>query len=376
MDDDNYNRAPDAELAPNPNVETSAAPHSQALAKLRPADVEAAFARVEQSIEQLPSTVKALELRDGLRATAAAAEVLDRHDIRAAAARAVAEVEAWIARRHPPRPAGRPPKTPPGPQPERPAVPEGEPGEVVSPAELKEIRRAHPDPGDGAARRARIERIEAEGGVVSRRALREQVRRERRPGAAPAPAPHNAPANGANDGVAATAAAPADAAAAALPALSLTPSLLRAGLRKCFGGVDFDPCSSRVAQERIRAVEWLSPRENGLLKPWRGTSYVFPPPACAARFASKLLGEMMVGRVTRAALLVPAGLDEKWAQALLRCRLLGGLVVETGPAEYEVEGAGAALSPGMALFVFGVDRTTLYEAFDPWGRVLRVAEDR
>ena len=68
MDDDNGNPAPAAELAPNRNVQRSPAPPSQALAKLHPADGEAAFARVEQSIEQLPSTVKALELRDGLRA--------------------------------------------------------------------------------------------------------------------------------------------------------------------------------------------------------------------------------------------------------------------------------------------------------------------
>ena len=68
MDDDNGNRAPAAELARNRNAQRSSAPPSQALAKLHPADVEAAFARVEQSIEQLPSTVKAPDLRDGLRA--------------------------------------------------------------------------------------------------------------------------------------------------------------------------------------------------------------------------------------------------------------------------------------------------------------------
>ena len=71
-----------------------------------------------------------------------------------------------------------------------------------------------------------------------------------------------------------------------------------------------------------------------------------------------------------------AGLDEKWAQALLRSPWLSGLAVETEPTEYEVEGAEPALSPGMALFVFGVDRTTLYEAFDRRDRVLCVAKDR
>ena len=77
--DDNGNPAPAAELAPNRNAQRSPAPPSQALAKLHPADGEAAFARVEQSIEQLPSTVEALELRDGLRASLGLSGAADRN---------------------------------------------------------------------------------------------------------------------------------------------------------------------------------------------------------------------------------------------------------------------------------------------------------
>ncbi len=62
-----------------------------------PAVVETVFGRVEQAIADLLNIVKAIEWRDRLKAVAAAA-VLDRHDIRAAAARAVAEVERWSAR--------------------------------------------------------------------------------------------------------------------------------------------------------------------------------------------------------------------------------------------------------------------------------------
>ena len=64
-----------------------------------PAGVETVFfARVKQAIADLLNTVKAIEWRDRLKAVAAAAAVLNRHDIRAAAARAVAEVERWIAK--------------------------------------------------------------------------------------------------------------------------------------------------------------------------------------------------------------------------------------------------------------------------------------
>ena len=51
-------------------------------------------------------------------------------------------------------------------------------------------------------------------------------------------------------------------------------------------------------------------------------------------------------------------------QEVLRSWRLSHLVVATERSEYEVEGAEPALSPGMALFGFGVDRTTLYETID------------
>ena len=235
MVDRNTVTALDAELVPNVNETTPEKP-STALAQIDPTNVEAAFARVEQAIAQLPNEVTAVEWRDELRAVEAVAVGLSRHDICAAAARAVAEVERWIAQHNPARRVGRPrkekehektwggdphfsdgeggsgdkepenlgrrPKFSDGEggsgdkEPEKtwggdPHFSDGEGGSgdkesVLPTAELREIRRAHPDPEDGAALRARMERIEAEGKVVSRRALREQVRREREKAAAEA----------------------------------------------------------------------------------------------------------------------------------------------------------------------------------------------
>ena len=183
----------EAELVPH-GKEATRETLSAALAKTDAADVETVFARVEQDIANLPNTVKAFQMRDGLRVVEAAAQVLDRHDIRHAAARAVAEVEQWIAGHNPPRPVGRPPKTA-GDENlgRRPTFSQreggsGEAAKAVSAEELRDIRRAHPDPADDAAMRARMDRIEAAGKVVSRRALRTQVRRERQAGVAePAP---------------------------------------------------------------------------------------------------------------------------------------------------------------------------------------------
>ena len=210
----------EAELVPN-GKEATRETLSAALAKTDAADVETVFARVEQDIANLPNTVKAFQMRDGLRVVEAAAQVLDRHDIRHAAARAVAEVEQWIARHNPPRPVGRPPKTA-GDENlgRRPTFSQreggsGEAAKAVSAEELRDIRRAHPDPADDAAMRARMDRIEAAGKVVSRRALRTQVRRERQAGVAePAPQAASAADVPKQDSVPA-ALAPVDTAAAA-----------------------------------------------------------------------------------------------------------------------------------------------------------------
>ena len=55
---------------------------------------------------------------------------------------------------------------------------------------------------------------------------------------------------------------------------------------------------------------------------------------------------------------------------MLRSWRLSHLWSRPSAASCEVEGAEPALSPGMALFGFGVDRTTLYETFDSKSRVM------
>lgn len=222
MDDDRSTvTAVEAELVPNGAEKATPETPSAALAKVDAADVETVFARVEQAISELPSTVKAIEWRDGLKAVEAAAAALNRRDIRTAAARAVAEVEQWIAGHNPARPVGRPRKTEVDENlGQRPAFSEaeGEPGEpsnAASAEELREIRRAHPDPEDDAALRERMQRIEATGKVVSRRALREEVRRERQNAHAEPASQDAATADEPRDGSSA-AVAPADAAAVSL----------------------------------------------------------------------------------------------------------------------------------------------------------------
>ncbi len=187
------------------------------------------------------------------------------------------------------------------------------------------------------------------------------------------------------DGAAAAGSAAAGAAAAPaqgaphplLPANAFSPSLLMAGVRKLMPAIAFDPCSSEAAQERVRALEWLSAEQDGCAKAWSGEAYVFPPPQFAGRFASKLMGEMMAGRVPRALFLAPSDMGEEHAGLLLRSSRLTGIVHELERSMFDVEGGKPVKAPSrMVLYVFGFERKQLYDAFDPWGKVLTVESRR
>ena len=162
-----------------------------------------------------------------------------------------------------------------------------------------------------------------------------------------------------------------------LPANAFSPSLLMAGVRKLMPAIAFDPCSSEVAQERIRALEWLSAEQDGCAKAWSGEAYVFPPPQFAGRFASKLMGEMMAGRVPRAVFLAPSDMGDEDAGLLLRSSRLTGIVYELERSMFDVEDGNPVKAPSrMVLYVFGFERKQLYDAFDPWGKVLTVESRR
>jgi ParB-like chromosome segregation protein Spo0J len=186
---------------------------------------------------------------------------------------------------------------------------------------------------------------------------------------------------GDKDAVPAGAAAPAVVSAAgsgpshpALPADALSPSLLMAGVRKAMELIEFDPCSSEKAQERVRALQWLSAEEDGCQKAWTGASYVFPPARFAGRFASKLMGEMMAGRVPRGVFLAPSTMDDESEGLLLRNQRLTGVVQQLERGMFDVEGGNPVKAPcRMVLYVFGIEPKRLYDAFDPWGKVLTVA---
>ena len=162
----------------------------------------------------------------------------------------------------------------------------------------------------------------------------------------------------------------------ALPPTATSSLLLLAGVRLSLGMIDLDPCSSAQAQLQVGAAQWFGSDKDGMKQAWSGSCYVFPPPVYVSSWAGKLLNEMTSGRVTRAAFFGPAGLDERWAQRFLEHKAFTGLVVEVERPQYEVEGGDPVQTArGMALFLFGVEREKLFEAFGSWGVVLHAVNE-
>ena len=84
--------------------------------------------------------------------------------------------------------------------------------------------------------------------------------------------------------------------------------------RACMGGIDIDPASSIEAQKVVRAGQFYTREDDGLLQEWGGRVWLNPPYArdLVERFVTKLLES----DVAQACILVNNSTETVWAQQL------------------------------------------------------------
>ena len=143
--------------------------------------------------------------------------------------------------------------------------------------------------------------------------------------------------------------------------------------RKVLGGIDLDPASSALANERVGAARYYTQEDDGLAQPWSGRVWLNPPysqPAIA-QFAEKLVSEWEAGKVSAAIALTHNYTDTAWFHRLANaCKAIcftRGRIGFISP-----EGKKAAPTQGQAFFYFGHDAPAFCAEFRRLGFAVEV----
>ncbi len=140
--------------------------------------------------------------------------------------------------------------------------------------------------------------------------------------------------------------------------------------RECMGGIDLDPATSAIAQNRIRAGKYFTAADDGLQQDWFGRVWLNPPytQPHVFQFIEKLCAEYSAGNIDQAVCLTHNYTDTRWfhlAASVCDCICLTrGRIGFTSPT-----GEIAAPTQGQAFFYFGSDRDRFAKLFSSVGVV-------
>lgn len=102
-----------------------------------------------------------------------------------------------------------------------------------------------------------------------------------------------------------------------------TPSRYIEAARAVMGGIDLDPASCELANSTVKAARYYTKEDNGLAQEWEARTVWLNPPFAAENelnpirtWVGKLIAEHKAGKVGQAVLLVSAGTERLWFQAL------------------------------------------------------------
>lgn len=152
-----------------------------------------------------------------------------------------------------------------------------------------------------------------------------------------------------------------------------TPSEYIEAARVVMGGIDTDPASSDIAQERVQATQYYTVDDDGLSVDWAGRVWMNPPYTAGLvdKFADKLLEHYNAGDVSQAIVLVNNATDTRWWQ-----RLAANACCVCFPAGrikfLDQDGKPGAPLQGQSILYLGDDTEAFADNFSQFGVIVEV----
>ena len=148
-----------------------------------------------------------------------------------------------------------------------------------------------------------------------------------------------------------------------------TPPQYLNAARAVMDGIDLDPASSAIANERVQATRYHTINDDGLTQPWAGRVFMNPPYSgdLVGRFITKLCQHIDNADITQAIILVNNATETGWFQALLE--RADAICFPKGRIRYLDSAGQPKQSPlqGQAFLYFGKDRGAFIQHFTPFG---------
>ncbi len=152
-----------------------------------------------------------------------------------------------------------------------------------------------------------------------------------------------------------------------------TPAEYVDAARRVMGKIDLDPASSDAANEVIRASEYYTAEDNGLLYSWGGNVWMNPPYASdlVSKFCTKLAEHYELKDIFEAIVLVNNATETTWFN-----RLIASAAVVCFPRGrvkfWQPSGDLGAPLQGQAIIYFGENRTKFIDEYKRFGWIATV----
>jgi ParB family chromosome partitioning protein len=156
-----------------------------------------------------------------------------------------------------------------------------------------------------------------------------------------------------------------------------TPDEYLNAARAVMGGIDLDPASSAIAQERVQATTFYTVDDDGLTKDWKGRVWLNPPYTVGVvdQFVAKLVEHVAAGDVSAAVVLVNNATETRWFRQA--AAVATAVCFPAGRVKFlDEQGNSGAPLQGQAVLYFGTATEAFVSEFSRFGLCFPIGGER